>query len=240
VPTNAVGLIQVSVPEKPELKVMLSRHPYVSAITVHDQESLCFGREKPSRCARPGFGPGVRGLIEIIDNNPLVCTDEAWVPTGADTCALIALSPIALSGLISAPPALLSSSEFTPDLPLWLADIGIDHPATTQIEPMDLGTVLAVTALVHVKQELNLEQLRDMYAERYEGSFFVHEAKEFWDTSLVAGTAFAYYDLSVTPGVGDCLARIRVIADAYGKCSAAALVHMMNVMCGFEESLGII
>ncbi|MFN7172426.1 MAG: hypothetical protein ACK4P3_06545 [Fimbriimonadaceae bacterium] len=238
-PTNAVDLIQVWVPDAPGLEAILARHPHVSAISVHEQGSLCFGRENPSRCVRPGFGPGIRGLIEIIDNNPLVCTDEAWVPVGADTCALIALSPLALTGLIAAAPALVSTSEFTSDLPLWLTDIGIDDPVAVQIEPMDLGTVVAVTALVAVRQELSVDQLRDMYAERYEGSFFVHEARDSWDTSLVAGTASAYYDLSVTPGDGDCLVKIRVIADANGKCGAAALIHMMNVMCGFEESLGV-
>jgi N-acetyl-gamma-glutamylphosphate reductase len=29
------------------------------------------------------------------------------------------------------------------------------------------------------------------------------------------------------------------MADRNGKCGAAQVVHAMNVMCGFEESLGI-
>jgi N-acetyl-gamma-glutamylphosphate reductase len=47
------------------------------------------------------------------------------------------------------------------------------------------------------------------------------------------------YRLRVTPNDNASLLTIQVLADRDGKCGAAQVVHMMNVMAGFEETLGL-
>jgi N-acetyl-gamma-glutamylphosphate reductase len=56
---------------------------------------------------------------------------------------------------------------------------------------------------------------------------------------LVAGKPFSAYRLRVVPDEPNSLLTVRLLSDPLGKCGAAQVVHAMNVMCGFEESLGI-
>ena len=60
-----------------------------------------------------------------------------------------------------------------------------------------------------------------------------------WDTALVSGRPWAAYRLRLTPGDGTSLLTVQTMADKDGKCGAAQVVHAMNVMAGFEETLGV-
>jgi len=60
-----------------------------------------------------------------------------------------------------------------------------------------------------------------------------------WDPSLVARKAAAAYRLSFAADDPTSLLTVRIMADKDGKCGSAQVVHAMNVMCGFEETLGI-
>lgn len=62
-----------------------------------------------------------------------------------------------------------------------------------------------------------------------------------WDVSLVAGQPFAA--IRVADDSNDPqseLVRARVLAEPNGKCGAGQIIHAMNVMCGFEEHLGVV
>lgn len=53
----------------------------------------------------------VKGLIELMDNNPIVCADEMSVPGPASTLALIALGPLLRAGAPLEPPSIAFSFE---------------------------------------------------------------------------------------------------------------------------------
>jgi len=85
------------------LEAILLGHP---ALLMLDEPAATpgvieFGRRAQWRRLSLGLGPSpVRGLIELIDNNPLVCADDASAPGAIATLALIALGPLARAGLI--------------------------------------------------------------------------------------------------------------------------------------------
>ena len=56
----------------------------------------------------------------------------------------------------------------------------------------------------------------------------------------VLGRPEARYRLTLAPDSPHSLLTIRVLADFNGKVGASQVIHAMNVMCGFEESLGIL
>ena len=55
----------------------------------------------------------------------------------------------------------------------------------------------------------------------------------------VRGKPFAVYRLRFAPDESKSLLTVQVMADSRGKCGAGQVVHALNVMCGFEESLGV-
>jgi N-acetyl-gamma-glutamylphosphate reductase len=102
------------------------------------------------------------------------------------------------------------------------------------------GSVVALNAMALISSDGNLDDIDDLYDEVYGRSFFVRRIEDGdWDSDLVAGKPWAAYRLRVSPGEGQALLTIQTMADLNGKVGAAQLVHAMNVMAGFEESLGI-
>jgi hypothetical protein len=182
-------------------------------------------------------------LLELIDNNPLVCATDAWVPSPAGTLALLALGPIAEAGLLIEAPAVLTSF---PDADQTLIERELlsaswDAGIMLQTENHDLGSVRGAYVVAKIRNPDNFDDLDEIYRERYARSFFVRERGDAeWTKELVADTPFAYYYLELSPGESESLLSIHVMADINGKLGAAQYVHMMNVMCGFEESLGIL
>src|SRR5262249_50204787 len=101
-------------------------------------------------------------------------------------------------------------------------------------------SVLSLHAMVEITGVGELEELDELYDEVYGRSFFVRESGGDWDTRQVASHPHAAYRLRVTPGDdGKHLLTVQVMADRDGKCGAAQVVHLMNVMCGLEETLGL-
>ena len=91
-----------------------------------------------------------------------------------------------------------------------------------------------------VQTPLHVDDLDDAYNEIYGSSFFVRrDDSSDWEPSTVEGKAFALYGLSIAPETPQSLLTIRVLADRNGKCGAAQVVHALNVMCGWEESLAL-
>lgn len=183
----------------------------------------------------------LHGIVEIQDNNPLVCADSVSLPNPAATLASIALAPLIQSGMLVEPPSLVYSFEVEEDAAdATLAGIGWAAGARCVGDPQELGGVLALAALAVIRTPDDLEEIDEAFEERYGRSFYVRrdESSE-WSPSLVAGKPYACYRLRITPDQPNSLLNVQVLADRNGKAGAAQAVHLMNVMAGLEESLGI-
>jgi N-acetyl-gamma-glutamylphosphate reductase len=103
-----------------------------------------------------------------------------------------------------------------------------------------LAGVVVATVIAAIQTPPRLQDIDDLYEERFGRSFFVQRQDSGdWDVKLVLGTQNAVYRLRIAPDEPQSLLTIQVMADENGKCGAGALVHAMNVMAGFEESLGL-
>lgn len=169
--------------------------------------------------------------MELIDNNPLVCADHCWLPTPEGTLAAIAVGPIVHRGDLMGAPALVYSWQIGDELPLD----GLE--AAVHIEPSDLGSVLALNALIPVRRA---DEAVELYEEAFGRAFYVRRSDGALNPNSVRDQPHALFHVRITDaGPESGLVRVSVMADRNGKCGAAAAVHAMNVMCGFEETLGI-
>ncbi|HZH98723.1 MAG TPA: hypothetical protein VEX38_07105 [Fimbriimonadaceae bacterium] len=235
-------MIIVRAGDLPGLRRLLETHPRIELSEEAASAALEFNRGGWPRAVhvdKPDLELG--GLLELMDNNPLVCADEISVPSPEATLALTAVGPLIRAGLLSEPPTLLFSFDADEgSIYNSFAAMGWSEGATVSGEPVDLQGVLALTAICVVRSPDELDDLDSLYEESFGRSFYVRrdEASE-WDVELVKGKPWAVFRLRISPDQPTCLLTIRVMADAQGKCGAAQVVHAMNVMSGFEESLGL-
>ena len=225
-----------------EVRRLLSRHPRVREVRESESPALEF-HQGPWRREVVTGEPSIEqfGLVELMDNNPIVCADALSVPSPVSTLALIAVGPIAWASLIADTPSFIVNTEVDDrELSAFLGTAGWTEGANVHVEAVDLEGVLALTAMVEIRTPDDLDEIDDIYEERFGRSFFVRrdESSE-WDPALVRGKPHALYRMTIAPDMPNSLLTIRVLADANGKAGAAQLVHAMNVMSGFEESLGI-
>ena len=235
-------MIELARSSDPRVLTLLRSHTRVQTVEEGGQggiEFIQYGRVRSVRVNDPSAE--LRGLVELMDNNPLVCGDHVSVPGPTATLGLIALAPLALAGLLTEEPTLISNDDSDDgELAALLAESGWPGVVIISHEVADLGGAVAATAMAEIANMEDFEEIDALYEERYSRSFFVHRDEDAdWHVQLVLGKADAYYRLRLTPGVTNSLLTIQVMADANGKCGAAQLVHCMNVMAGFEESLGI-
>lgn len=237
--------VQAYRPLDSALEALLDRHPGVELLS--------------EQANRPGLtfmqGPWLRqilvndpsaetaGLLEFIDNNPLVCADTYSVPGPAATLASIAIAPLARAGLILDEPVWQFSFEPEDD---WEALLGVygEFPAGEMaVEEVDLKGAVALTALIPVSEPdvpegWNL--IDELFVEAYGRSFYVRNREEGeWDTADVSNQPHASYRLRLTADTGQGLLRVQVMADLNGKAGASQIVHALNVMVGFEETRGL-
>jgi hypothetical protein len=225
-------MIEVSCPDRPVLRALLGAHPGVALLpkpTVHLQWKQGDWRREvvddPLACE-------LRGLVEIVDNNPLVCADRFAVPGPTATLALVALAPLARAGILVGPPTVSATGAITerPAITALLADLGFVDGLTT--ESAEEPGQCEVIATIQPASPADLEAL---FEETYSRSFYVRLVPNA-HAAVVGGRAYAA--CSVLAEAPDRL-RISVVSDPEGKCGAAQVVHAMNVMVGFEEDLGI-
>ena len=235
-------MIDVAASADPLVRECLQRHPDIGEVRVGDHLGIDFQIGDWHRhvwIGRPELE--VAGLVELIDNNPMVCADEMSVPDPSSTLALVALGPIAWAGMILEPPSFVSSirgDEVLLDRLLKTA--GWYDGVDLHVEQRDLGSVCAATAMAAIPTPGNWKEIDDLYEERFGRSFFVrHDDRSEWDPSLVQGKPYALYRLSYTPGEASSLLTVQVLADRDGKCGGTQAIHAMNVMAGLEESLGV-
>jgi N-acetyl-gamma-glutamylphosphate reductase len=178
----------------------------------------------------------IGGLVELMDNNPMVCADEVSVPSPPGTLALLAIGPLALAGLLVEPPALMVAAPEDAGLERWLCTAEWSLGASTHFDaPSD--TAVGIKAVACITTPEDWSDLDALFEERYGSSFFVERVDDEWTERLPPGWPSARYRLRCAPGDDQSLLSIEVGADLHGKCGAAQVVHAMNVMAGFEESL---
>lgn len=226
----------------PEVLRLLRQHPKVAAVQESKDRGISFRQGQWQRSVVQGNSTtALYGLVELMDNNPLVCADMASTPTPIGVLAMIALGPLIVSGLLHEEPTILANSDDDKyAVHELLRREGWEGGAILSADEKDLGGVLAATVIAAIRTPSRLEDIDDLYEERFGRSFFVHrdETSE-WHVDLVRGRQNALFRLRIAPDEPYSLLTIQAMADGKGKCGAGALVHAMNVMAGFEESLGL-
>lgn len=233
-------MIDVAASADPKVRERLSRHPDVGEVRTGEHPGIDFEVGPWKRhvwIGKPELE--VTGLVELIDNNPMVCADEMSIPDPVSTLALIALGPLASAGILLEAPAMISSiAGDEKQVSKFLTTAGWQNGIDLHVEPRDLGSVCAATAMAAIPTPQDWSEIDDLYEERFGRSFYVRKDDDGeWDPSLVKDKPYAVYRLSYTPDDASSLLTIHVLADLEGKCGGAQAIHAMNVMAGFEESL---
>lgn len=187
---------------------------------------------------------GLFGLTELVDNNPLVCSDRFAVLDAAETLLHIGLAPLLQAGLVTHSISMMTNQEIDQDeAEARLGTLyGLAPDAlAVHVEPVDLGSVASATILIPIRTPEDLEEIDALFEECYGRSYFVRRWEDGeWDTKDVAGQPHALYRLRISPEEGTSLLTVLVMADLQGKAGAAQMVHALNIMDGWEETLGIV
>lgn len=226
---------------------LLAEHPHVDLAPggpergVEFAQTLVSGLDWPRRVAVGVMTEAQRGILEIMDNNPLVCADSMSVPSAGATLAMIALGPLLSGGLIADSPTIVTNVPLDEsELAALMEPLGWFDGSYVHVEEATFGAVAAATVMVAIRTPDELDDIDALFEERYGRTLYVRRDEDSeWNPGLVEGKPFALYRLAIAPDAGTSLLTIRVLADQNGKGGAAQVVHAMNVMAGFEESLGI-
>lgn len=181
------------------------------------------------------------GLIELMDNNPLVCADVVRVPKPAATMALIALGPLLRAGIVREAPVLIASFPIDEaEVDEALATMGWDSGSAITSGSVDLGTVRGLNVIASIPTPTQISDLDDIFEEAYGRSFFVRRDEDSeWFPPIAEGQPHALFRLRLTLGEEVSLLTIQTLADIRGKLGAGQVIHTMNVMAGFEETMGV-
>lgn len=226
------------------LREILHRHPGVDVMDWLEHESvvIAFVEENHMRFAVQGVPAieGPYGLVELMDNNPLVCAKRASCPGPAATLVLIALGPLARAEMLLAPPTITFNfdggyDEINPALATegWNRGYSI-APA---IAPKDERGLEAIVE-APLRQDVAQEDVETLFEDLYARTFFIRPAGALPEQAIV-GSPFARYEFLDFTTEPSPRIRIRVLADRHGKAGAAQAVHILNIMAGFEEDLGL-
>lgn len=226
-----------------QLADSLALHPRVSSVKQDSQvRGLRFDVDGRSRSVDVGASQSeFFGLLELMDNNPLVCADEMSIPSLGPSLALICLGPLLLSGLVKEAPVFVSN------LPLDLSEIesalktvNWSGGVAVQTEPVEVDGVAFATGMAVIDSLDDPEELADLYQERFGKSGIVRLASaEEWHPEQVAGRPCAYLRISVVPDQPHSLVSIKTMCDTTGAFETAQIINALNIMCGFEDDLGI-
>ncbi len=239
---SQLSTVTLATASEPALLGLLKRHPRVQKTELSDSNELEFEVGDWHRSIAVGDTTApLFGLVETIDNNPLVCADRMSVPDAASTLVLIAILPLIQAGLLLEAPAVMLSFDVDQDLIQRSLDrFKVEGDVAVHAEATDLGGALAATVMAAIRTPDDLDEIDLLYEEQYGRSFYIRRDEDSeWHPDLVIGKPFALYRLRISTEEAMSILTISVLADREGKCGAAQQIHAMNVMCGFEESLGI-
>jgi hypothetical protein len=225
----------------PAITSILTNHPDVFELLETNYGGIEFETNRRRFVSPSSVAGDLGGVVELMDNNPLVCSDNSWVPSAGGALAVLALGPLLEAGLVVEPPAiLLSFIDSEEEVAKALATVSYANGFSFNCEVNDLGTVRGAYCIAKFSNPAHFDEIDDIYNERYGRSFFVRRTEDTpWVKDLVAGKPWACFRLDLTPGETESLLAIHIMADINGKAGAGQFVHTMNVMCGFEESLGL-
>jgi hypothetical protein len=221
----------------------LERHPRIAF-----SDDLCESAgvifEKAERQREVGVGRddwAEFGLLELMDNNPLICADKMSIPTLAASLSLIVLGPILLSGLVMESPSFVTNLTTDEDeIATALRTTGWDEGVTVRTEPEVAPEIAMATGIAVIQNVSDPEEIAELYEERFGTSALIRQATEGdWIQALVATKPLAIYRISLATDQPTSLLSVRVIWDRSGVFHAAQIVNAMNVMLGFEDTLGI-
>ena len=230
-------VVQVIAQGQGELKRLLELHPFVSlaSFVESDRMLLEFGAHAERRVTIGDARAPLYGLTELMDNNPLVCADFASVTSAAGSLALITLGPLAKAEMLINRPAIAYNFEVSDldEVDAALATEGwLDGAAIAGMD--EYSEILAAEAIAEIPSSVTEGDLADLFDECFGRSFFVRSGK-----GVGQGDAHAVFSFGVEPYLETTMFKCVAQSSAAGKCGAAGLVHMFNVMSGYEESLGI-
>lgn len=232
--------LTVSAGSDPYLRALLADHPDVILEPEPNKGALVFQQGPWTREVRAGdLRVEIGGLVELMDNNPMVCADAVSVPSVAGTMALIALGPLLRAGLAVEDPTFQINVEAEEeDVAGWLATVGHTGSVTLATEPLS-GEIVAAAGMAKIVTPERIDDLDDLYEEAFGRSFFVRRDESDFDPESLVGSPEARFRLRFSEGEEHSLLAVVVYAWRHGKCGAAQIVHAMNVMAGIEESVGI-
>jgi hypothetical protein len=230
----------------PALQARLEQHGGV-LLSGEPVAGLAFWRDDWNRQVTVGEVGGqavngpLFGLVELADNNPLVCADVFSVPSPEAALALIGLGPVVRSGLLLDDPVVqLSFESEGAETKAALTEMGWTGDLVIHVDAQDLRSVRAAVCMAEIPAMPDYSVIDDLFEESYGRSFFVRSVDALaWDIEQVEGKDHAVYSLRVSPFEDRALLTVLVMGDVDGKLGAAQMVHAMNVMCGFEEHLGL-
>ncbi len=232
-------MLEVQTPAEQAILNLISRHPNVLVAGDTIGGGLTFRQGSWNRSISVNDeNCEVRGLVELIDNNPMVCADAVSIPGPFETLALIALGPCAKAQLMLESPIVISNVAPEGDfLTVCFGDLGWNGGFTVATDTSNEIKVVALTAMIKIATPPDPTVIDALFEECYERSFFIRSIDKNSSPPSVEGSPFAFYSLSIAGDEQESLLRVQVVADPNGKCGAAQIVHAMNVMAGFEESL---
>jgi hypothetical protein len=232
-------MIEQAASADPFVREILVRHPRVGEVHEGNHAGVDFQMGGWRRSVVVGdTAVEIGGLMELMDNNPVVCADVVSVPPPASTLALIALGPLAWAGLLTERPVIVGVSPQSEGVDAWLATAGWHSGVTTELYPGEAKTVVSVAGIGVIATPENWDDIDSLYDERFARSFYVRRVED-WRPDMAVSKPYAAYEIQFTEGDGQSLVRVSVAGDLNGKCGAAQVIHAMNVMAGYEESLGI-
>jgi len=224
------------------LRQKLAEHPGVELLDGVSEAVLEFWQDGWHRqIVDQPAGESPFGLIELMDNNPLVCADVVRVPNPSATMALIALGPVLRAGIVRESPVLIASFPVDDaEVDEALATMGWNQGTAITSGDVDLGWVRGLNVIASIPTPSNISDLDDIYDEAYGRSFFVRRDEDSeWFPPIAEGQPHALFRLRLTLGEEVSLLTIQTLADIRGKLGAGQVIHTMNVMAGFEETLGV-
>lgn len=210
------------------LDALVRRHPRLINAQSGSLCALEFGLNSYRRSIQYGFREGCPvGVIELFDNNPIVCAERVCLPSPAATLALLAVDPLCKAGAIRQKVRLSCSSDCSVnEVEAFLQALGdrINVETSSDLHCDDSSVAIALS----LPMDLAPNEVEDLYGEAYSRTMLVMQSPRVHPVA-------AEYSVCSDGGA----LQIKFESKLEGKAGAAQVIQALNVMAGFEDSLGI-
>lgn len=211
---------------------LLRHHPRIEKVIVADSPIVRFTTRGWKRELHIGNSQCyVRGVPELIDNNPIVCCDEFSLPSPFAHALSLVAGPMSLSGiptLVQAVASNLSSNNESDKA--FLEDIYLDTTRTLLTDRAGTESDI-LEAVLRIPEDIHLEEIIAIFRQRYDGAFLISG-----ESLPFPGATFSLAKWNLDEGTFT----VRIDSPVNGKFGAAGQVHALNVMMGYDEGLGLL